>query len=110
MCARVRIIFPPKITYLIFMFLITTDPVIQYTALVWIREFVNLAGPEMLPFVSGILTAVLPCLSYNDDTHKSIHESAKGVNSALMKLITTQHETGDKSSSSSSNPVNVDIG
>ena len=29
-------------------------------AITWIREFVSLAGVAMLPFTSGILTAVLP--------------------------------------------------
>jgi len=35
------------------------------------REFIQLAGRVMLPYSSGILTAVLPCLSY-DDRKKSI--------------------------------------
>lgn len=37
----------------------------------WMREFIQLAGRVMLPYSSGILTAVLPCLSY-DDRKKSI--------------------------------------
>jgi len=35
------------------------------------REFIQLAGRVVLPYSSGILTAVLPCLSY-DDRKKSI--------------------------------------
>lgn len=37
----------------------------------WMREFIQLAGRVVLPYSSGILTAVLPCLSY-DDRKKSI--------------------------------------
>ncbi|KAF5919513.1 hypothetical protein HPG69_000112 [Diceros bicornis minor] len=49
----------------------TTDDLIQLTAMCWMREFVQLAGRVMLPYSSGILTAVLPCLAY-DDRKKSI--------------------------------------
>lgn len=47
------------------------DDLIQLTAMCWMREFIQLAGRVMLPYSSGILTAVLPCLSY-DDRKKSI--------------------------------------
>ena len=46
------------------------DEVIRYTAITWLKEFVQLSGRTMLPFTSGILTAVLPCLSYDDLTFK----------------------------------------
>ena len=36
------------------------------------REFVNLAGPAMLPHTSGILTAVLPCLAYEDEERRMV--------------------------------------
>ena len=38
------------------------------------REFVNLAGPAMLPHTSGILTAVLPCLAYEDEERRMVRE------------------------------------
>ncbi|CAH7062129.1 Vac14 [Phodopus roborovskii] len=44
----------------------TTDDLIQLTAMCWMREFIQLAGRVMLPYSSGILTAVLPCLAYDD--------------------------------------------
>ena len=47
------------------------DDLIQLTAMCWMREFIQLAGRVMLPYSSGILTAVLPCLAY-DDRKKSI--------------------------------------
>lgn len=47
------------------------DDLIQLTAICWLREFIQLAGRVMLPYSSGILTAVLPCLAY-DDRKRSI--------------------------------------
>ena len=38
----------------------------------YLREFVNLAGPAMLPHTSGILTAVLPCLAYEDEERRMV--------------------------------------
>ncbi|XP_060694246.1 protein VAC14 homolog [Hemiscyllium ocellatum] len=63
-----------------------SDDLIQLTAMTWMREFIQLAGRAMLPYSSGILTAVLPCLSY-DDRKKSIKEVANVCNQTLMKLI-----------------------
>lgn len=40
------------------------NSLIQFTAIDWIREFVQLSGPKMLEFASGIFTAILPCLAY----------------------------------------------
>lgn len=47
------------------------NALIQFTAIDWIREFVQLSGPEMLKFASGIFTAIHPCLAY-DDSRKGI--------------------------------------
>lgn len=49
----------------------STDDMLQFTALTWIKEFVQLSGREILPFTSGILTAVLPCLAYEADLKQS---------------------------------------
>jgi hypothetical protein len=54
------------------------DDLIQLTAMCWMREFIQLAGRVMLPYSSGILTAVLPCLAY-DDRKKSILPSVEEV-------------------------------
>jgi len=48
------------------------DILIQFTAITWLKEFVILSGPLMLSFVSGILSAILPCLAYDDDVRISI--------------------------------------
>lgn len=84
-------------------------------AITWIKEFVSLAGTDMVPYGSGILSAVLPCLAYEDDNRKSnqertntlrlftnidndintlsdIRETGKAVNYSLMKLITNFNE------------------
>ncbi|OWK15725.1 VAC14 [Cervus elaphus hippelaphus] len=51
----------------------TTDDLIQLTAMCWLREFIQLAGRVMLPYSSGILTAVLPCLAYDDRKRSILH-------------------------------------
>ncbi|XP_033352688.1 protein VAC14 homolog [Bombus vosnesenskii] len=70
----------------------STDELLQLTAITWIKEFVQLSGPLMLPYMSGILIAVLPCLAYDGDTRKSIKETATQVNMNLMKLITMENK------------------
>ena len=50
------------------------DILIQFTAIMWLKEFVGLSGPAMLSFVSGILSAILPCLAYDDEARISILE------------------------------------
>ncbi|XP_043251253.1 protein VAC14 homolog [Colletes gigas] len=69
----------------------STDELLQLTAITWIKEFVQLSGPLMLPYMSGILIAVLPCLAYDGDTRKSIKETATQVNINLMKLVTMEN-------------------
>ncbi|OCT84671.1 hypothetical protein XELAEV_18022826mg [Xenopus laevis] len=73
----------------------STDDLIQLTAMTWMREFLQLAGRVMLPYSSGILTAVLPCLSY-DDRKKNIKEVANVCNQCLMKLITPEDDETDE--------------
>ncbi|XP_074645513.1 protein VAC14 homolog [Tubulanus polymorphus] len=68
------------------------DDLIQYTAIYWLKEFLQLSGRGMIPFASGILTAVLPCLSYDDDGRRNIYETAKAVNASLMRLITSEDD------------------
>ncbi|CAH2042762.1 unnamed protein product, partial [Iphiclides podalirius] len=65
----------------------STEELVQLTAITWIKEFVELAGPSMLPYASGILCAVLPCLAYSDEARKNIRETAATVNFQLTKLI-----------------------
>uniref|UniRef100_A0A8D0GMT9 Protein VAC14 homolog n=1 Tax=Sphenodon punctatus TaxID=8508 RepID=A0A8D0GMT9_SPHPU len=76
-----------------------SDDLIQLTAMCWMREFIQLAGRVMLPYSSGILTAVLPCLSY-DDRKKSIKEVANVCNQSLMKLVTPEDDEMDETKQS----------
>lgn len=46
----------------------STNTHIQFAAIDWIREFVQLSGSKMLQFASGIFTAILPCLAYEGDS------------------------------------------
>lgn len=48
----------------------SANELIQFTAIAWIREFVQLSGADMLAFASGIFTAVLPCLAYTNESRK----------------------------------------
>lgn len=70
----------------------STDELLQLTAITWIKEFIQLSGHLMLPYMSGILVAVLPCLAYDGDNRKSIKETATQVNVNLMKLITMENK------------------
>lgn len=45
----------------------------------WMREFIQLAGRVMLPYSSGILTAVLPCLAYDDRKKSILHYGEETV-------------------------------
>ncbi|XP_066142944.1 protein VAC14 homolog isoform X1 [Euwallacea fornicatus] len=68
------------------------DELVQFTAITWIKEFVQLSGPAMLPYMSGIFTAILPCLAFETDARRmtDIKETATAVNFTLMKLIALQ--------------------
>ncbi|KAJ8985918.1 hypothetical protein NQ317_010675 [Molorchus minor] len=69
-----------------------SDDLVQFTAITWIKEFVQLSGPAMLPYMSGIFTAILPCLAYDTEARRmtDIKETATAVNHTLMKLISLQ--------------------
>uniref|UniRef100_A0AAY4DUM5 Protein VAC14 homolog n=1 Tax=Denticeps clupeoides TaxID=299321 RepID=A0AAY4DUM5_9TELE len=82
---------------------IHSNDLIQLTAMTWMREFIQLAGRVVLPYSSGILTAVLPCLSY-DDRKKSTKEVASACNHSLMKLITPEDDEDEDTQSTVSPP------
>ncbi|XP_018577601.1 protein VAC14 homolog [Anoplophora glabripennis] len=74
------------------------DDLVQFTAITWIKEFVQLSGLAMLPYMSGIFTAVLPCLAYDTEARRNIKETATAVNFTLMKLIALQDTSGAEQS------------
>ncbi|XP_022094574.1 protein VAC14 homolog [Acanthaster planci] len=73
----------------------SNDEVIQLTAINWLLEFLNQAGRTMIPFCSGLLNAVTPCMAYDDINRKSIKEAAKLVNQNLMRLVTAEDDRDD---------------
>ncbi|XP_053305099.1 protein VAC14 homolog isoform X2 [Spea bombifrons] len=86
----------------------STDELIQLTAMSWMREFLQLAGRIMLPYASGILTAVLPCLSY-DDRKRNIKEVANVCNQSLMKLVTPEDDETEDVKSLTGSQLDEDL-
>jgi len=84
----------------------STNVLLQMMAITWIREFVCLAGEAMLPFTSGILTAVLPSLAFEDEERKTVREMSKTVNQNQMKLIPNEN---DESSIKTSHKYELDL-
>ncbi|KAK0089963.1 hypothetical protein PV325_004440 [Microctonus aethiopoides] len=82
----------------------SSDELLQLTAITWMREFVQLSGPSMLPYASGILSAILPCFTYDSDNRRNIKDTATQVNSSLMKLITME-ESSIKQTSNTKNVI-----
>ncbi|XP_039264728.1 protein VAC14 homolog [Styela clava] len=74
------------------------DDFIKVKALLWMQEFIKLAGPIVLQYASGVVGAVLPTLAYEDLMHNSVHEAAKSANSSLMKLIDNSCDKSEGSS------------
>jgi len=70
----------------------SNNVLLQMMAITWIREFVSLAGVAMLPFTSGILTAVLPSLAFDDEERKTVREMSRTVNQSQMKLIPNEND------------------
>uniref|UniRef100_A0A1Q3FD56 Protein VAC14 homolog n=1 Tax=Culex tarsalis TaxID=7177 RepID=A0A1Q3FD56_CULTA len=67
----------------------SSNVLIQYTAIIWIKEFIQLAGESLLGFSSGIFTAVLPCLSFESESKKHIKDCAIAINANLLELVST---------------------
>lgn len=42
---------------------------------------------NVLPYASGIFTAILPCLEYNEESMKNIKDCTVFVNKSMMKLM-----------------------
>lgn len=74
------------------------DELVQFTALTWTKEFVQLSGVQMLSFTSSILVPVFKCLSY-DLERQHIKETAKAINFVLLKLIATEQDVLTEQSS-----------
>ncbi|TDG42934.1 hypothetical protein AWZ03_010639 [Drosophila navojoa] len=66
------------------------NELIKSIAISWIREFVQIFGPNVLPYASGIFTAILPCLEYNVESKRNIKECAVSVNNSMMQLVSSK--------------------
>ena len=75
----------------------STDEIIQFTAVLWLREFLSLSGRAMIPYCANILSAVLPCVSY-EHCKFNTKEVASNVNQLVRDLITTGDDDIETSS------------
>lgn len=82
---------------------------VQKVALKWQSEFVKCAGREMLPFLSNMLQAILPCLSLTGELHKELVELAREVNHELQGLITEADDERPTGSSTAPLRINTNI-
>ena len=65
-----------------------SDDSIQYIAMVWLKELINIVGDHSLYFMPGILNVILPCLSFSDDSFKGkTKDIARAINAILGGLI-----------------------
>jgi len=85
----------------------STHVTLQMMAITWIREFVSLAGTSMLPYTSGILTAVLPCLAFDDEERRAVRELSRTVNTEQMKLVKPLKDSGDAAAPTEENSLDL---
>lgn len=86
----------------------TSDEIIQFTAIIWLREFITLSGRTMIPFCANILTAVLPCVSYEHCTFNT-KEVATNVNQSVRDLITTDDDKDPDPVQKGSHTMDCDV-
>lgn len=91
-------------------------PLIQYTAICWLQEFVAQAERTMLQYTSGIIDAVLPCLATEGHIKQNVSEAAKHLNLALLNLICEEDDLPTpvlgspvNSDPAPSSPINSDL-
>ena len=48
---------------------------LQTMSVHWIRAFVHIHGETLFPYISGILAAILPNLSYDEEKRRSVTEA-----------------------------------
>ncbi|KAF6027018.1 VAC14 [Bugula neritina] len=69
------------------------DANIQLHAIEWMKEFLMLAGRQMLAFYPGIVNCVLSTQAYIGDHRRACKECAKQVDEVLRQLITTEDDS-----------------
>ncbi|XP_054714365.1 protein VAC14 homolog [Uloborus diversus] len=88
---------PRRVNFVAMVNILTThanssEELVQFTALTWLKEFIRIAGCTLLPSSSGILMAVLPNLAQDTENRRNIVETAKTVNCDLMKLVVQEKQ------------------
>lgn len=92
---------PEKVNYTdmintIVIYSYSTDEFVQFTAMCWIKEFIDMYGSNILPFASNILKASMASNSNQDiESQIRIKQTAKLVNSTLMELINGVEDNTD---------------
>lgn len=64
----------------------------QLAAMVWMHRFLELDGPNLTQFSAGVLSAILPCLAYQENKTEN-YESAVKTKETLLSLLTDQPST-----------------
>lgn len=82
----------PAMTNILFVHAQSSNVLIQFTAISWIREFVQISGYSMLSFASGVFTAILPCLANEGESKRHIKECAQAVNKSLLELVSSKED------------------
>ena len=62
---------------------------LQTMSVHWIRAFVHISGSSLFPYISGVLTAILPNLSYDEEKRRSVSEQE--YKSKSIPMITLEH-------------------
>ncbi|KAJ1697081.1 hypothetical protein LUZ63_005593 [Rhynchospora breviuscula] len=70
----------------------STDEFTRLTSVMWISEFVKLAGDQLVPHYADIVGAILPCIS---DKEEKIREIACETNEKIRKLRPEPSESFD---------------
>ena len=70
------------------------DKQVCFIALHWLKEFLELAGRELLTLTSNMLLAFLPCVAL-DFEHKEVKAEAQAANNLLMGLILETDDYGE---------------
>ncbi|XP_054824447.1 protein VAC14 homolog isoform X2 [Prosopis cineraria] len=70
----------------------SSDEFTRLTAITWINEFVKLGGDQLFPYYAGILGAILPCVS---DQEEKIRAVARETNEELRAIEADPDESFD---------------
>ncbi|XP_064393704.1 protein VAC14 homolog isoform X2 [Halichondria panicea] len=70
----------------------SSSELIQFTAITWLKVFLDLAGRSMMKFTSNFLLSILPCVAYDAPNKSHIKRVAFEVNDRLKKLLQAEDD------------------